>query len=238
MTDLAHYRGPVTAEAEVGANLEMITKKIAHATKSVSRDPGAVSLVAVSKVQPIERVVAALTAGHRRFGENRVQDALAKWPPLKERYPDLTLHLIGPLQTNKVRDAVALFDVIETVDRPKLAKALRAEMNRQGVDRRCFVQINTGEEPRKAGVWPNEADAFVALCRDEVGLDVAGLMCIPPVDEEPALHFALLREIGRRAGLQELSMGMSGDFVTAIELGSTLVRIGTAVFGARHHPSG
>ena len=162
-----------------------------------------------------------------------MQEAQQKWPTLRERYPDLTLHLIGPLQTNKVRDAVALFDVIETVDRPKLAKALRAEMDRQKVNRRCFVQVNTGEEAQKGGVLPNEVDAFVAFCRDVVGLDVAGLMCIPPVSEEPALHFALLREIARRVDLKGLSMGMSSDFLVAIELGATLVRVGTAVFGAR-----
>ncbi|MBM85342.1 MAG: YggS family pyridoxal phosphate-dependent enzyme [Rhodospirillaceae bacterium] len=237
MTDMVDHRGPVSLEAEIAGNLGMIAEKIVGATISVGRDPNAVSLVAVSKVQPIERVAAALAAGHRLFGENRVQEAQAKWPTLRERYPDLTLHLIGPLQTNKVRDAVALFDVIETVDRPKLAKALREEMDRQGLNRTCFVQVNTGEEPQKAGVPPNEVDAFVAFCRDEVGLDVAGLMCIPPIDDGPALHFALLREIARRVDVEELSMGMSGDFVTAIELGATLVRIGTAVFGTRDRSS-
>jgi len=162
-----------------------------------------------------------------------VQEARAKWPELKDRHRDLELHLIGPLQTNKVRDAVALFDVIETVDRPKLARALAEEMKRAGKSRRLFVQVNTGEEPQKAGVLPAETDAFVALCRDTFGLSIEGLMCIPPLDEEPAMHFALLAKIAERLGIRELSMGMSGDFARAIQFGATYVRIGTAIFGAR-----
>jgi PLP dependent protein len=171
------------------------------------------------------------------FGENRVQEAAAKWPALRQAAPNLQLHLIGPLQTNKVRDAVALFDVIETVDRPKLAHALVEEMKRTGRRPTCFIQVNTGEEPQKAGVLPEATDAFVGLCRDEFGLPVAGLMCIPPVDEEPALHFALLAEIARRNQLKALSMGMSADFETAIRLGATHVRVGTAIFGERPSPA-
>jgi len=182
---------------------------------------------------PEAAIEAAIAAGQRCFGENRVQEAKAKWPDLKARHPDLELHLIGPLQTNKVRDAVALFDVIETVDRPKLAAALAEEMERAGKRPRLLVQVNTGEEPQKAGVLPAEIDSFVRSCRDDHGLDVQGLMCIPPFDEEPSLHFALLAKIAARLGLQELSMGMSGDFETAIAFGATYVRIGTAIFGAR-----
>jgi pyridoxal phosphate enzyme (YggS family) len=219
--------------AEVAANLEEIQSKIADAARRVGRPAGDVSLVAVSKVQPFARVEAACLAGHRLFGENRVQEAMDRWPPLKARFPDLKLHLIGPLQTNKAAEAVAFFDVIETVDRPKLAAALRREMDKQGVRRPCFIQVNTGEEPQKAGILPLEADAFIASCRDEHDLEILGLMCIPPQDEEPALHFALLREIARRNGLRALSMGMSGDYETAIEFGATHVRVGTAVFGAR-----
>jgi pyridoxal phosphate enzyme (YggS family) len=219
--------------AEVAANLEEIQSKIADAARRAGRPAGDVSLVAVSKVQPFARVEAACLAGHRLFGENRVQEAMDRWPPLKARFPDLKLHLIGPLQTNKAAEAVAFFDVIETVDRPKLAAALRREMDKQGVRRPCFIQVNTGEEPQKAGILPLEADAFIASCRDEHDLEILGLMCIPPQDEEPALHFALLREIARRNGLRALSMGMSGDYETAIEFGATHVRVGTAVFGAR-----
>ena len=189
-------------------------------------------------MQPVEKVEAALAEGQRVFGENRVQEAQGKWPALKARYPDVTLHLIGPLQTNKAADAIALFDVIETVDRPKLARVLAAEMKKQGRVLDCFVQVNTGEEDQKAGVLPSEADAFIEACRDEHGLKVVGLMCIPPADEEPALHFALLREIARRHGLEKLSMGMSGDYETAIEFGATHVRVGTAIFGDRLKPAG
>lgn len=219
--------------AEVAANLEEINAKIADAARRAGRSSSEVTLVAVSKVQPFERVEAACLAGHRVFGENRVQEAMERWPSLRARFPDLKLHLIGPLQTNKVADAVAFFDVIESVDRPKLAAALRREMDKQDVCRPCFIQVNIGEEPQKAGVAPMEADSFIASCREEHGLDVAGLMCIPPQDEEPALHFALLREIARRNDVPALSMGMSGDFETAIEFGATHVRVGTAVFGAR-----
>lgn len=230
---------PITVDAaadqagDVAANLEEIQSKIAEAASRVARAASDVTLVAVSKVQPISKVEAACAAGHRVFGENRVQEALEKWPALRSRYPDLMLHLIGPLQTNKVANAVALFDVIESLDRPRLAAALEREMDRQGVRRPCYIQVNTGEEPRKAGVSPVDADAFIARCRDDHGLEIAGLMCIPPQGEEPALHFALLREIALRNQVHSLSMGMSGDFETAIELGATHIRVGTAVFGTR-----
>ena len=167
------------------------------------------------------------------FGENRVQEAQGKWPELKARYPDIELHLIGPLQSNKAADAVALFDAIETIDRPKIAKAIAKEMKRQGKTPKLFIQVNTGEEEQKAGVLPAETDTFVTYCRDELGLKIAGLMCIPPFDEEPSLHFALLGKIAKRNELPGLSMGMSGDFETAIALGATHVRVGSAIFGAR-----
>lgn len=217
---------PAAALAEVKA-------AIARAERESGRFPGSVTLVAVSKVHGPDRIRPVLEAGHRVFGENRVQEAQTKWPPLREDWPDIELHLIGPLQSNKAKEAVALFDVIETVDRPKIAQALAREMDRQ--DRRpdCLVQVNTGEEPQKAGIAPADADAFLRRCREEWDLPVKGLMCIPPVDEEPALHFALLREIAARNGLPVLSMGMSGDFETAIHLGATHVRVGTAIFGER-----
>ena len=206
--------------------------RIAAAAQEAGRDPAGITLVAVSKVQPLERIEAVLEAGHRVFGENRVQEAAGKWPALRERYPGVELHLVGPLQTNKVRQAVELFDVIETVDRPKLARKLAEAFAETGRALPCYVQVNTGEEPQKAGVLPGEADAFVAECR-ELGLPVVGLMCIPPADEEPALHFALLAKIAERNGLSGLSMGMSGDFERAVALGATVVRVGSALFGER-----
>jgi PLP dependent protein len=221
------------APGDVAARLRLVRQEIALAAQAADRDPADVRLVAVTKTVPAPAIEEAIGAGQRLFGENRVQEARAKWPALKGRHPNLELHLIGPLQTNKVRDAVALFDVIETVDRPKLARALAEEMRRAGKSPRLFVQVNTGEEPQKAGVLPPETDAFVALCRDTFGLSIDGLMCIPPLDEEPAVHFALLAEIAERLGLKELSMGMSGDFARAIQFGATYVRIGTAIFGAR-----
>ena len=215
------------------ANLAAIRARIQQAAAAARRDAAAVTLVAISKTHPAERVEALLQAGQMVFGENRVQEAEGKYVGLKSRWPGLELHLVGPLQTNKVRDAVALFDVIESVDRPKLAAALAAEMQRSGRRPRCFVQVNTGEEPQKAGIWPADADSFVKACREEHGLMVEGLMCIPPADEEPALHFALLAKIAARNGLAGLSMGMSGDFETAIRCGATHVRVGTALFGSR-----
>ena len=220
----------------IAQNLAEVRRHMAEAATAAGRDPAEIELVAVSKVQPQEAVEQALVAGQRSFGENRVQEAKAKYPPLRARFPDLRLHLIGPLQTNKVKEALALFDVIETLDRPKLARALAKEAEKTGHCPLCYVQVNTGEEPQKAGVLPGQADAFIAECRD-LDLPVAGLMCIPPVDEEAALHFAFLREIARRnAGPQgplALSMGMSADYETAIRFGATLVRVGTGVFGPR-----
>ncbi len=221
------------APAEVAARLRLVREEIALAAEAADRDPAEVGLVAVTKTVLPSAIEESIGAGQLLFGENRVQEARAKWPELKDRHRDLELHLIGPLQSNKVRDAVALFDVIETVDRPKLARALAEEMQRAGKSRRLFVQVNTGEEPQKAGVLPAETDAFVALCRDTFGLSIEGLMCIPPLDEEPAMHFALLAKIAERLGIRELSMGMSGDFARAIQFGATYVRIGTAIFGAR-----
>jgi len=217
----------------IGANLAAVRGRIAAAARAAGRAADSVTLVAVSKTHPAEAVRAALKAGQRVFGENRVQEALAKFPGLRREFPDLVLHLIGPLQTNKVNDAVAHCDVIETVDRPRLAEALAREMERSGRRLPCYIEVNTGEEPQKAGVLPDAADDFIRDCRDRLGLQVEGLMCIPPEHEEPALHFALLREIARRNGLETLSMGMSADFETAIRFGATHVRVGTAIFGAR-----
>jgi PLP dependent protein len=220
-------------EGVVAANLRVVRARIDAAAQAAGRAAGSVALVAVSKTHPAAMVREALAAGHRLFGENRVQEAEAKYPALREAFPDLVLHLIGPLQTNKVRDAVALFDVIETVDRPRLAVALAREMERAGRRLPCLIEVNTGEEPQKSGVAPAAADAFVVECRDRLGLSIVGLMCVPPLDEDPAPHFALLREIARRTGLEVLSMGMSADFETAIRFGATHVRVGTAIFGAR-----
>ncbi|MGF1447617.1 MAG: YggS family pyridoxal phosphate-dependent enzyme [Pikeienuella sp.] len=214
------------------SGLEEIQTRITAAVDQAGRSPEAVTLVAVSKLQPLERIEAVLAAGHRVFGENRVQEAAGKWPEFRARYQGIELHLIGPLQTNKVRQAVAIFDVIESVDRPKLAAKLAEVFVETGRSLPCYIQINTGEEPQKAGILPGEADDFVAECR-ALGLPIAGLMCIPPVDEEPSLHFALLAKIAERNRLTGLSMGMSGDFERAIALGATVVRVGSAIFGAR-----
>src|SRR5271157_4172406 len=220
-------------EGAIAANLATVRSKIEVAARAAGRAPESVTLVAVSKTHPAAAVRQVLAAGHRVFGENRVQEAEEKYPALREAFPDLALHLIGPLQTNKVKDAVALFDVIETVDRPRLAQALAREMERSGRRPPCLIEVNTGEEPQKSGVLPTVADDFIIECRDKLGLPIAGLMCVPPLDEEPALHFALLREIARRTGLGLLSMGMSADFEKAIRFGATHVRVGTAIFGAR-----
>lgn len=219
--------------SDVAANLAHIRDRMAKAARSAERAPEAVTLVAVSKTQPAEAVEAALAAGQRVFGENRVQEAKAKYPALRDAWPELELHLIGPLQTNKVGEAVALFDVVQSLDREKLARALAKEMDKQGRRPACFIQVNTGEEPQKAGVSPAAAPDLIRLARDELGLPVKGLMCIPPVDENPAPHFALLRELARDADLPWLSMGMSGDFEVAVRFGATHVRVGTAIFGAR-----
>jgi len=220
-------------EGIIAANLTAVRGRIEAAARAAGRAPESVALVAVSKTHPAAIVREALAAGHRVFGENRVQEAQAKYPALREAYPDLALHLIGPLQTNKVREALAIFDVIESVDRPRLAQALAKEMNHSGRRPPCLIEVNTGEEARKAGILPADADGFIVECRDRVGLSILGLMCVPPIDEEPAPHFALLREIARRNGLAVLSMGMSADFERAIRFGATHVRVGTAIFGAR-----
>jgi len=220
-------------EGVIAANLAAVRSRIDGAARAAGRASEAVTLVAVSKTHAAASVRAALAAGHRVFGENRVQEAQAKYPALREAFPDLALHLIGPLQTNKVRDAVALCDVIETVDRPRLAQALAREMERSGRRLPCLIEVNTGEEPQKSGIFPAAADDFIVECRDRLGLPIRGLMCVPPLDEEPALHFALLREIARRTGLELLSMGMSADFEKAIRFGATHVRVGTAIFGVR-----
>jgi len=218
----------------VSASLHTVEEQIVKTAKHSERNPSHITLVAVSKGHNSHSIRDALVCGHRVFGENRVQEAKDKWPALKDDYENVQLHLIGPLQTNKVRDAVTLFDVIETVDRPKLAAKLAHEMKAQDRHLQCFIQINTGEEPHKAGVFPKHADTLIEKCRTTYGLDVQGLMCIPPKDEEPALHFAFLREIALRNGLESLSMGMSDDFETAIELGATHIRLGSAIFGPRY----
>jgi len=231
---MAHIAMPSVATARIVAdNLSTVSRRIATEARRAGLSADDITLVAVGKSQPVERIEAALEAGHRVFGENRVQEAAGKWPDLRGRHEGVELHLIGPLQTNKIRDAVRLFDVIQTVDRPRLADGLRREMDRTGRECTCFIQVNTGEEPQKAGVLPQEADAFITRCRTDVGLTLAGLMCIPPADEEPALHFSLLRSIAERNGLSGLSMGMSGDFETAVAFGATHVRVGSAIFGER-----
>ena len=218
---------------QIADNLKGVKAAIAEAAHAANRAPGAVTLVAVSKTFPAEAARAAIDAGQRVFGENRVQEALEKWPELKAAHPDHRLHLIGPLQTNKVNRAVGLFDAIETVDREKLARALKREMDAQGRTLDLFVQVNTGKEEQKAGVLPEDIDDFIQLCRDDIGLKITGLMCIPPQGDEAALHFALLAEMAKRNGIEHLSMGMSHDFETAVRFGATFVRVGTAIFGAR-----
>lgn len=225
--------GGETTQINIAANLAQVQARIAAAARAAGRLPGSVTLVAVAKTHPGEAARAALVAGQRVFGENRVQEAAAKWPALRAAYPDLLLHLIGPLQTNKVRQAVALFDTIETVDRPRLAAALAAACADAGRHPDLFVEINTGAEPQKAGAVPADADRFIAECRETRGLTISGLMCVPPLHEPPERHFALLAEIARRNGIPNLSMGMSADFEIAIRYGATHVRVGTAIFGER-----
>ena len=219
------------ATTNLAANLSDVRKRIANARSS--NELQLPTLVAVSKRQPHDRIEAALAAGQRVFGENRVQEAQERWASRRSLHSDLKLHLIGPLQTNKAADAVALFDVIEVVDRPKLARSLSTEMVRQGRRLPCYVQVNTGEEDQKSGIRPKEADDFITFCQNECNLDIVGLMCIPPVDEEPAMHFALLRTIAERNILPCLSMGMSGDYEEAVRFGATSVRVGSAIFGSR-----
>lgn len=215
------------------ANLKFVKEQIAAAAERSGREPDDVSLVAVSKAFKAATIKPIIAAGQRVFGENRVQEAVGKWPPLRAKYPEIRLHLIGSLQSNKASDAMSLFDVIETVDRPKLVDAIARLRDRNGYCPDLLVQVNTGEEPQKAGVWPGKADAFIDRCRTEFALPVRGLMCIPPLDEEPSLHFGLLREIALRNDLGLLSMGMSADYEIAVAFGATHVRVGTAIFGQR-----
>ncbi len=215
-------------------SLSEIRERIAAAERKAERPEGSVTLIAVSKVQPLERIEAVLKAGHRVFGENKVQEAQGKWPGFRERYDGVELHLVGPLQSNKARPAMELFDAIHSVDRPKIARTLARLADETGRCPDLFVQVNTGEEPQKAGVLPSETDALVAEMLD-LGLPLKGLMCIPPVDEEPSLHFALLAKLAARNGLEGLSMGMSGDFERAVAQGATHVRVGSAIFGERDY---
>ena len=218
---------------DAAASLAEVREGIAAAAREAGRAAKEVTLITVSKTVEAERIEPVLAAGQRHFGENRVQEAAAKWPDLQRVNPNVTLHLIGPLQTNKVREAVALFDVIHSLDRPKLGVALAREFERTGLRRACFIQVNTGEEDQKSGMYPDQVDAFVTECRDALGLPVAGLMCIPPADENPVPHFALLAEMAWRNGIDQLSMGMTADYPGAVALGATHVRVGRAIFGAR-----
>lgn len=218
---------------EIEQRLEDVRQRISTVAEKSGRKADAVSLVAVSKTFEADAIQPVIDCGQRVFGENRVQEAQGKWPQLKAANPGIELHLIGPLQSNKAADAVALFDVIETIDREKIARALAAECEKQGKSLRFYVQVNTGLEPQKAGIDPRETLAFVTLCRDELKLTVEGLMCIPPADENPGPHFALLAKLAQECGVEKLSMGMSGDFETAIEFGATSVRVGSAIFGTR-----
>ena len=224
-----------TIPVNASENLTAVRDRIAAARKAAVARASETHLIAVAKGHPRERVVPVLEAGHRLFGENRVQEAKAKWPELRAQFAGVELHLIGPLQTNKVREALELFDAIHSLDRPRLADALKAEIEKRASDKRLtlFVEVNTGEEPQKAGIAPKNTESFVRRCRDDMGLPVEGLMCIPPLNEEPALHFALLKKLARQCGLSFLSMGMSADFETAIRFGATHVRVGTAIFGER-----
>jgi len=222
---------PLTAHSPNG--LAAVEQQIARACKQARRDPASVTLIAVSKTFAAEAISPIIGAGQHIFGENRVQEAKAKWPGLIEAYPGIVLHLIGPLQSNKAKEAVALFDAIHSVDRPSICEALAKEIKSQQREPELFVQLNTGEEPQKAGVAPGEADGFIANCREKYGLQISGLMCIPPLNEAPAPHFALTAKIAARNGLKNLSMGMSADFAIAIQMGATHVRVGSAIFGHR-----
>ncbi len=224
--------------SEAAEHLSAVQAQLTKAAKDTDRAPRSVNLIAVSKTFDADAIRPVLDAGQRVFGENRVQESAGKWPALREQYAGIELHLIGPLQSNKTQEAVALFDVIHTVDRPKIAKALAAEMGRTDRHLPVFIQVNTGAEAQKAGVLPEDIDDFLKLCRDELKLDVKGLMCIPPVEDEPAVHFGFLATLAKRNGLEGLSMGMSSDFKTAIQFGATHVRVGSAIFGARTKPVG
>ena len=223
----------MNANSLIAENLSGVLGKISAATAAAGRPPGCVDLVAVSKTHPAQAIEAAIAAGQKVFGENRVQEVEKKWPVIKDKHPDTRLHFVGALQSNKAREAVCLCDVIETVDRPKLARSLARLMDEEGRRPSCLIQVNTGEELQKAGVLPAKADDFITACRDDYELPVTGLMCIPPAHEEPALHFSFLHHIAERNGLATLSMGMSGDYEIAIRFGATQVRVGTAIFGAR-----
>ena len=224
----------VTVSTDATTQLAPVRAGIARACRDAGRDPAEVTLVAVSKTFPAETIEPVIAAGQRVFGENRVQEAKSKWPPLIAKHPGIALHLIGPLQSNKAKEAVALFDAIHSVDRASLCEALAKEIAKQGRTPLLFAEINTGAEPQKAGVLPQDADSFLSACRETYGLTVSGLMCIPPLEEAPGPHFALTAKIAKRNGLKLLSMGMSSDFATAIALGATHVRIGSAIFGGRH----
>ncbi|WP_193174341.1 YggS family pyridoxal phosphate-dependent enzyme [Oricola nitratireducens] len=213
--------------------LNEVKGRIAEAARDAGRAPGDIELIAVSKTFDADAIRPVLEEGHRVFGENRVQEAQGKWPDLKDEFPGVELHLIGPLQSNKTKEAVALFDAIQTVDREKIARTLATEMKKQGKTIRLYVEVNTGMEPQKAGIAPDDCASFLAMCRAELGLTIEGLMCIPPFDENPGPHFALLRKLAEENGIAKLSMGMSGDFETAVAFGATSVRVGTAIFGAR-----
>ncbi|HEX2555476.1 MAG TPA: YggS family pyridoxal phosphate-dependent enzyme [Microvirga sp.] len=224
---------PASPSSDAVRRLMEVREAVARAARDCDRDPAGVTLMAVSKTFPADAIEPVLAAGQRVFGENYVQEAKAKWPALRERYPDAEVHLIGPLQSNKAREAVALFDAVHSLDRASLAEALAKEIAKQGRRPRLLVQVNTGEEPQKGGVMPREADAFLAACRERWGLSIEGLMAIPPAEDPPSPHFALLATIARRNGLPLLSMGMSADFEAAIQLGATHVRVGSAIFGGR-----
>ena len=219
--------------SDSAANLSDILARIAAARKKAVAPAPSTTLIAVTKTHEADAIRPVLDAGHRVFGENRVQEAMGKWPALRASYADIELHLIGPLQSNKTREAVETFDAIHSLDRPKLAHALKAELEKSNKSPTLFIQVNTGEEPQKAGIAPQDTAAFIALCRDELRLPVKGLMCIPPNNENPAPHFALLQKLARENGLPLLSMGMSGDFESAIKFGATHVRVGSAIFGER-----
>ena len=224
-------KAPMTPAA--ADRLAAVSARVAAAARAANRDPASVTLLAVTKTFGAGDVQPVLDAGHRVFGENRVQEAWAKWPELRGRYPDVKLHLVGPLQSNKAKEAVALFDAIHSIDRPKIAETIAREMARQDRRLQLFIQVNTGEEPQKAGVMPQELTHLLDLCRERLKLAIAGLMCIPPLDEEPGVHFAFLAKLAREVGLSQLSMGMSADFEAAIAFGATHVRIGSQIFGER-----
>jgi PLP dependent protein len=232
-TKLRHAMLDEQLQTDITARLLNVRGSLDAALQQAKRAPASAHLIAVSKTFGAAEIRPAIVAGQRDFGENRVQEAQGKWPELRANYNDLKLHLIGPLQSNKAADAVALFDAIHTIDRPKIAHAIAAEMQKQNRSLELFIQVNTGEEPQKAGILPRDAQSFVALCRDELNLKIAGLMCIPPVEEEPAVHFAFLAKLAGELGLAGLSMGMSGDYETAIAFGATHVRVGSAIFGTR-----